>query len=71
MPVPFGDSVISPFEFVLEIVFALMLILSTSRSPVISVAAVTANVVPSNVKLASSSISPETPAITILLFVKS
>ena len=45
--------------------------LSTSKSPVISVAAVTANVVPSNVKLASSSSSPDVPAITILLFVKS
>ena len=54
-----------------------MLMLSTSRSPVMSVApviltsAVADNVLPSNVRLASSSNAPDVPARTILLFVKS
>ena len=71
VPVPFGESVKSPFESVVEIVFPLTFTLSTSRSPVTSTPPVTAKFVPSKVKLPSSSSSPEVPAITTLLFVKS
>ena len=70
-PEPFGVILIAPLVFVLVTVLPLILILSTSKSPVMSTAAVAAKVVPSNVRLASSSSSPPVPAITILLLVKS
>ena len=64
-PVPSGVILIAPLVFVLVTVLPLILILSTSKSPVMSTAAVAAKVVPSNVRLASSSSSPPVPAITI------
>ena len=59
------------FEAVVETVLPLIFTSSTSKSPVTSIAAVTANVEPSKVKFPSSSISPDVPAITTLLLVKS
>ena len=70
-PSPFGESIRLPFVSVVEIVFPFTFTLSTSRSPLISIAAVSDNVVPLKVKLASSSTAPEVPAIRTLLFVKS
>ena len=70
-PVPFGVILILPSVSVLDKVLPLMLILSTSKSPVMSALATSVSVVPSKVKLASSSSSPPVPAITTRLSVKS
>jgi len=56
---------------VLIIVLPLMLMLSTSRSPVTSTPPVTASADPLQVKFASSSNAPEVPTTTSLLSVKS
>ena len=77
VPVPLGERLRSPLVLVVIILLPLILTLSTSRSPVILTAPVilaaapNVNVVPSKVKLPSSSIAPPVPAITTLLFVRS
>ena len=70
-PVPFGVRSISPFVSVEVIALPLMLMLSTSRSPVTSMPPVTATFVPSNVRFALSVSEPLAPAYVMRVAVRS
>ena len=70
-PVPFGVKLTSPFVSVDVIALPLMLMLSTSRSPVTSMPPVTVRFVPLNVRFALSVSEPLAPANVTRVAVKS